>query len=121
MERDAEIRQRILEAVAQEEEEMAKIFGILRDKLQKTRDWLPDDLHGQSVCKKVEMAVCVEKTIAEEIRALADKERAIALKVKSIEHSCHSGSHDCHRQDCKMYCVCEKKDHACCPFIKFCS
>ena len=128
MENTEDIRLRILCAVAQEEEEMAKMFEILRDKMRKTRDWLPGDLKALPPNKAIELAVCMEKTIGEEIRALAEKERAIAEKVEAVNKHCptdccsdHEPHNPCHRPDCHMFYNCQQIGRRKCPLLTFCS
>jgi len=73
---------RILAAVATEEEQLARILTSLADKAEKVANWLPDtapELPFEALVDRVRALECV---MAQEIAAIAQKERAINAVVR---------------------------------------
>jgi hypothetical protein len=82
-----QIKRRILAAVACEQEQLAKIVGSLRVKVEKTARWLPEQV-PPDVCfdQLLQRVHCLEAVIAEEITAAAAKEQAIQGILKMVAH-----------------------------------
>lgn len=84
METNEEVKLRILQALADESEELARILALLGDKIEITRNWLPRDLSEFSKDKRIKLAQELEQTIAQEIMAVTSKEKAIADQFRAL-------------------------------------
>lgn len=78
------IKERILAALAVEQEQLAKILTALAIKVEKSAKWLPDEAPNECFEQITEKVKCLESVIAEELEATAEKERAIKGILKQI-------------------------------------
>ena len=70
-------RDRILEAIAIEQEQLARILTSLADKAEKSANWLPDTAPSEPFNVIVDKVRALECVIAQEMSAAAMKEDAM--------------------------------------------
>ncbi len=96
------IEKRILEAVASEQESLAKILAALAIKVEKTAHWLPAEAPEEPFNILVEKVKGLECVIGKELAAVAAKEEAI----KGILHQFFGSCSPCPPQPGKPLCPC---------------
>jgi hypothetical protein len=98
-------RERIVQAIAIEQEQLARILTSLADKAEKAANWLPDTAPDEPFNVIVDKVRALECVMAQEISALAMKEHAM----KGLLRQLCPGNHDelpcpC---PCKLFYVCK--------------
>ncbi len=77
-------RERILEAIAIEQEQLARILTSLADKAEKSANWLPDTAPSEPFNVIVDKVRTLECVIAQEMSAAAMKEDAMKGLLRAI-------------------------------------
>ena len=108
-----EPRERILQAIAVEQEQLARILTSLADKAEKSAGWLPDTAPDELFNVIVEKVRALECVIAEEMSAAAMKEQAMRGLLRELSPSHHHESLcPC---PCRLFHVCKITKR--CPWV----
>jgi hypothetical protein len=83
-------RERIIQAIALEQEQLARILTSLADKAEKSAGWLPDTPPDEPFNVIVDKVRALECVMAQEIGALAMKEQAMKGLLRQLCPGNHS-------------------------------
>lgn len=102
------VQERILDAVAKEQEQIARILAALALKVEKSAAWLPEKApDGVCFSQIVDNVKGLESVIAQELKATAYKEKAIKEILKQVCGSVRPPGKICCPCPCDSFQICK--------------